>query len=428
MGDSAEIQLDGKRICLVTSGHIATDPRIVKEANALVSAGVNLTVVSAPFTAHYKAHDLALAEDSGWRHVAVDTTREVAPIGYALRALRQKAFLQFPRATWRLPTLAEAAFSRVTTQLDTALRQYAPDAEFYLAHNLAALPAAAAAASRSRGKLGVDLEDCHWGEYADGDDSRQRALARHVEDRYLPRCQHLTAASPMIAAHYEQRLGRPVTPILNVFPLAERPPILRSGPVERAGEPLTMYWFSQTLGPGRGLEWVIAALRRVKTPVRLVLRGQPVAGYLDHLWALARQAGAVVPGLEQRIEFLPIVPPQDLVVHCARYDIGLSVEDGLTLNHRLCLGNKIFYYLLAGLPVILSDTPAQIALAKSLGEAAVVAPYGDADGLAQAILPWLSNPDRLREARHKAWSLATTRYNWESEQTLFLNSVRNVLK
>ena len=38
-----------QRICLVTSGHLSTNPRLVKEADALFSAGYEVSIISSRF-------------------------------------------------------------------------------------------------------------------------------------------------------------------------------------------------------------------------------------------------------------------------------------------------------------------------------------------------------------------------------------------
>ena len=61
----------------------------------------------------------------------------------------------------------------------------------------------------------------------------------------------------------------------------------------------------------------------------------------------------------------------DAMVHLSRgYDLGLSGEEPTAVDRRLCLGNKIFTYLAAGVPVLLSATPAQSRLGQDLGDAA----------------------------------------------------------
>jgi len=91
-------------------------------------------------------------------------------------------------------------------------------------------------------------------------------------------------------------------------------------------------------------------------------------------------------------------------------------------NRRICLTNKIFTYLLAGVPVVMSDTPAQRLLATDLGAAARLCDLTDPAGLA-AMLDALASPAVLAEASVTAWRLGRERYNWEREQDVLLQSV-----
>ena len=43
---SEHLSLRGKTICLVTSGHVGSNPRLVKEADALVTAGAHVQVIA----------------------------------------------------------------------------------------------------------------------------------------------------------------------------------------------------------------------------------------------------------------------------------------------------------------------------------------------------------------------------------------------
>jgi glycosyltransferase involved in cell wall biosynthesis len=94
------------------------------------------------------------------------------------------------------------------------------------------------------------------------------------------------------------------------------------------------------------------------------------------------------------------------------YDAGLSCEEPTVLNHRLCLGNKIFTYLAAGVPVVLSRTPAQAALASELGDAAIAYDHGDAEGLGEQ-LQLLTSAARQRLTRCAARTAAERRWHWE---------------
>jgi glycosyltransferase involved in cell wall biosynthesis len=174
------------------------------------------------------------------------------------------------------------------------------------------------------------------------------------------------------------------------------------------GQPLRFYWFSQTLGAGRGLEDFIRASREARIVAQLHLRAGVSQPYLDDLMRYSRDAA---PDLQITLHE-PGGP--DAMVHLARgYDLGLSGEEPSALNRRLCLGNKIFTYLAAGVPVLLSATPAQAALGADLGAAAIVYEPGDVAGLAER-LSCLARDMRIRmQARAAARAAARRRWHWE---------------
>src|SRR5262249_7461461 len=152
---------------------------------------------------------------------------------------------------------------------------------------------------------------------------------------------------------------RPIT-VHNTFSIASD-----SGDAYDPGDTLRLYWFSQTIGAGRGLEEVIRAAGRLASPVALYLRGRPALNYLERLRVLQREAAPALTLVHH-----DPAPPDDMVQLAQRFDAGLSCEETGTLNRCWCLGNKIFTYLAAGVPVVLSRTPAQAALAPDLGAAA----------------------------------------------------------
>lgn len=409
------------RICLVTTSHAAFNPRAVKEASALHRAGYEVRLVALEPAARLRKFDDALARRSAWRleRIAAGEAGVRRRWRWLRGAVRQRA----AHTLWRF-TGGEAWRSRAVCRYYPELvRQVIRQpADLVIAHTLEALPVAATAADRLGAALGFDAEDLHSGTYPDRlSDSPGRRLAEAVERVYIPLCRHLTAASPGIAGAYAQLLGVESTPVLNVLPLAEAP--AEAAAAEReTNEPPSLYWFSQTIGPGRGLEELIRALGRVGRPVRLVLRGYPAAGYCERLRAAAGEAGVA-----ERLSFEPPAPPERMAELAARHTLGLSLELPDTPNHRLCLANKIFTYLLAGLPQLISRTPAQEALAPELGEAATLVDLEDPRATAGAVQALLADRRRLMAARTAAWRLARERFNWDLEQGRFLASVERAL-
>ena len=135
-----------------------------------------------------------------------------------------------------------------------------------------ALAAVAEAASRLGIPYGLDLEDFHSAEQDTAEGALANALAARVETATLTNAAFLTAASPMIADAYRSKYGVEPTPIHNTFSLR----FSEHEMTDRPG-PLRLYWFSQTLGPGRGIEDAIEAEEGSVTPQvgELRLDGQP---------------------------------------------------------------------------------------------------------------------------------------------------------
>src|SRR5207244_9506706 len=185
-----------------------------------------------------------------------------------------------------------------------------------------------------------------------------------------------------------------------------RPPdFLRSDP-----STLRLYWFSQTIGPGRGLEDTVAAAGCANVPIELTLRGRPQAGYLGLRRGLA---AAQAPRLA--IVHQPPASPDAMVDAARAYDVGLALELMAVRNRQLCLTNKAFTYILAGLAVAISDTPGQHALGVDLGEGAALVTPGDPHGLASAFARWATHPDALACAKRTAWNAAVRRWHWEDD-------------
>jgi len=408
------------RVCLVSPGHLSTNPRLVKEAHALHAAGHKVYVVCGRFKRWGTRHDAPLAAE-------IESVTAV-PFGPAEAShwtyIRQNSVRHLSRTLVRFglksQCLVEAAHNPAVRDL-AAAAQAAP-ADLYIAHYVAALPAVAHAAARHGAAYAFDAEDFHLGVLPDTPvHALDKRIIRAIEARYLPGTAYMTAASPLIAEAYAEAYRVPVpTVVLNVFPKANAPlaPTLRG-----SAEPgPSLYWFSQTVGPGRGLEAAIEAVARAQSKPHLYLRGTPATGYDAQLRALATSAGVF-----ERLHFLDPAPPDELERLGASYDLGYSGETGFSPNNLRALGNKLFSYFLGGVPCLATDTPAHRRLAPELREAMTLFPVGDATALAATIDHFLLNPQHLATARAHAWRLGQTRFNWDVEEQRLLDVIARTL-
>ena len=226
-------------------------------------------------------------------------------------------------------------------------------ADLYIAHYPTALPAAAVAAQRNGVIYAYDAEDFHLGDPPEGATHEvERKMIRAIEVHYLPGCAYVTAASCGIADAYVEAYGikRPSI-VLNVFPLAHAPATPTTKGTVSPGP--SVYWFSQTIGPNRG--WNAPCALLVEPPrnhIYIFVEHPPEALSIDCALSPLNPVSPI------DLHFLPPAPPSEMERLAAVHDVGLVGETGHTPNRKIALTNKQFTYLLAGIPLVMSDIPA----------------------------------------------------------------------
>jgi glycosyltransferase involved in cell wall biosynthesis len=163
------------------------------------------------------------------------------------------------------------------------------------------------------------------------------------------------------------------------------------------------------LMPGRGLEASIRAIADLPD-VALELIGPGNPGYVANLRLLA-----VSSGVDGRVFFAAPVPPGELLGRLAGAGAGLALIEPVCLSYKLTLPNKLFEYLLAGLPVIATDLPVLGAFVRQHGVGEVTASL-DPEAVREAVVRALE-PERQRPTRERIAALAEIT-RWENEVRL----------
>jgi hypothetical protein len=395
-----------KRVCIITAGHLATCPRMLKAADALHEAGYDVRVVSASYIQWAQEADRQIRQTRNWQWSAFEYEKSRAPFQYYKIAVRFHLARRLARSldAGKLGFNVQAsAFSRTHSELVKLAVQSPVD--FFYGGTSGGIAVAAEAARRLGVPFALDLEDFHSAEQEAGPNSHlAHSLIAQIEKQILPRANFLTAGSGAIAEAYYSQYGVKPVVLNNVFPLPKPPPPLTTS----SGSGLKLYWFSQTIGGGRGLEDVIRAVGLAAFPADLHLRGRPIPDYVDSLQTLAAE---VAPRLKLHVH--PPGAPDKMVELAQPFDIGLSTEPGFSLNNQLALSNKSFTYMLAGLAVVFTDTPGQRKLASDLGLGAVLCEPGDITALATGLKQWAENKATLARAKQAVWAAAQCRWHWE---------------
>ncbi|TCC96221.1 glycosyltransferase family protein [Pedobacter hiemivivus] len=404
------------QILLITSGQPSLNPRLVKEADALSSAGHNVTVLYAYWNEWGTKFDHALLKSKKWKAIRIGGAPKRNKASYFLtRLIHKLATIGAKKVS--IPFFAETAIARSSFMLSMAAKKY--QADLYIAHNLGALPAAVKAAQHNRKPCGFDAEDFHRNEVSDDPHNFDVKLKTYIEQKYLPKTSYLTASSPQITAAYQVLFpSKAIVTILNVFSSVSAVSIPKTDPIS----PIKLFWFSQTIGSQRGIETLIQTLNILPAgSFELHLLGgfqhQGSKAYFEKLRA---------PNLYD-LHFHPPIAPDELINFAAQFDIGLALEPSFSKNNDLALSNKIFTYLQAGLAVIASNTTAQRHLLTTHPEFGRLYETGDTRSLSNALLQYTENRDQLDQARQASLMLARNKFNWEIEQVKFLKVIQQTL-
>ena len=406
-----------KRICIVGLGSISNNPRVVKEADALAAAGYDVVVL---FLQHFewaRPMDRQILDRAKWR---ADIVEVFPSIGGRIRrwasALQLLLFRRLCRWTLRFP-VAELGYSRYFSALFRRAMRHRSD--LYIGHHTGSLPVVASVARWTGAKFGCDFEDFHRGEvYPEQGESLRSRLTATLEDRYLPGASLITAASWGIADEVARTTGLPVpTTVLNVFPWSDRARLPAPNP-RPPNANLSLYWFSQIVSLDRGLQDVIGAMALMRERAEFHIRGDRLGNSIEDLLSLAKEHG-----ISEHIHFHSVVASEELLARAADHDVGLCLEVPATLNRDVCITNKIFVYMLAGLAIVASRTRGQMEVLNAAPEIGFLYDSGDIHALAAILDRYAADRTLLVRSKAAALAAARDRWNWEQESKKLVDAV-----
>jgi len=393
------------RISIVTSGHISTNPRVWREADALAAGDHEVAVVGVFFDPKQAEIDQQMLKKRQWTYQAAADLR-AGSLWHRSRARLGRTLLAL---SIHDPHALGYAADRV---LACAVKQ---KADLTITHLELAMWVGAELHKRGF-RVGVDIEDWYSESNPQTDRPRPRFL-RVLEDVILTRSVHATATSHALADALAARYScRKPKVIYNSVPSA-----MACGSSPSTG-PVRLIWFSQTLGKDRGLQDVFGALPLLQGDWRLELRANASAEM--RAWVDSQ----VSTELLSRVSIEPTVPPEQLSCVVAKCDVGLAPELPSCGNKALTVANKLFQYMQCGLPVAASNTPGQREVLTAFPGGGRLYSPGNSSSLASVLNSWLSDPGKLRGSKSSIALEGNQRFAYEWQTDVLLDSVSRGLE
>lgn len=338
-------------------------------------------------------------------------------------------------AEWMGEQTRFASWRRDLPEIDDFELAYAPviDAqewEILHAHDVHHVGTAARAVHRRRaqGRPAKWVYDSH--EYVEGlpiyPPRTKRFVAAYVdlEQEYIHRADAVITVTPDLAEHLRAQYQLPVTPtvVMNSPQLATQVTLDRPDVRATCGlapdVPLVVY--SGGVTPARGIQTVVSALPELPE-VHLAVVCVP-HNKTRNVKALREQAEEL--GVADRLHLLDPVGPAQVSAFLATADIGVHplVHFG---GHEFSLPNKLFEYLHAGLPLVVSDCRALARFVRE-NEVGAVFTAEDPASCAAALRDVLEREAALRE-RIAGDSGLLEPYGWERQAASLRGLYRELL-
>jgi glycosyltransferase involved in cell wall biosynthesis len=246
-----------------------------------------------------------------------------------------------------------------------------------------------------------------------------RKLVGWVEKYLAPRSAAMITTTDTRAKFFARAYGVPRPLVLQNRPrfiITPRTSKIRDELGLRDPWPIVLY--QGGLQQGRGLPNLIRAACRVKNAYFVFIGG----GRLElELKSLVQSLG-----LDCRVFFIPTVPLSDLPVYTASADLGVQPIENTCLNHYSTDSNKLFEYMMAGLPVVATSMPEIRKLVGAYDFGTVVEP-DDVEELAIAIQMLVDSPE-IRAKMSENALRAAKQINWEEQEEGLLEIYQNILQ
>lgn len=398
-------------ICIFTQSPLCRAPRVVKEANVYARAGYKVTVFGLWSDPDLLKKDRRLLEATIQYKAGVDLLDVTSFKARKIRIVRRIG----RELVKGLQIETMAALGYDFKGYLTRLKNEAAD--LYIGHE--ELSMALAEQLIKEGKnVAFDFEDWHSMDLLPKDRAyRPLRLIERLERFILTNATYTyTTSQAMALAMCDKYNTKPAKVIYNSFPASERNVITEGAHKDRMDLKLpSLYWFSQVISEGRGLELLFQALKLTKTPCQLHLRGHVAPAYRDFL------KSNVPPHVQLFLH--EVVPYHVLLSRIMEHDLGIAFEEDYPENKNLTISNKIFHYLQAGVAVLATETAGQ----KEIANRALKAVCTSTDNpniMAAKIDGILADTSILEQMKNASWDAGGTTFAFENEEIKLLQFIK----
>jgi len=246
-----------------------------------------------------------------------------------------------------------------------------------------------------------------------GRNKLDRLYGYKLEKKLLKLVDHLIVVNPFIIKVFkEQYNSLPKSTVIQNIPLYRSEDLnnIKENYFREKynlGEDDFLLLYQGGLDPYRGLEEIISAMNYLPSHFKLILIGD--GRIKENLYQLVREEN-----LLNRVFFHDKVPSNKILSYTKQADIGLVMYKNKSKNNYFSTPNKIFEYLLAGIPTVASNHPGKSYIVKN--NQTGICTEETPEKIAEAVLEIYNNYDFYKNNCLRN----ATKYSWEHEKRKLL--------
>lgn len=233
------------------------------------------------------------------------------------------------------------------------------------------------------------------------DRPRVQKIWEWLESKMLPNVKHAYTVCDSIADIYRQKYGTD-------FKLVRNLPLKKQVETKKPETEKKRILYQGAVNLARGLEQAIKAMHYIEGSELVIAGDGDIKTNLEQLVQTEK--------LEHKVRFTGRLPLEKLFDLTVLADLGLSIEEDFGLNYRYTLPNKLFDYIQAQVPVLVTNLPEMAAIVNNYKIGSVTDSLEPAR-LAEKIKEALFN-EELREIWKENLPVAATELVWENEEKI----------
>lgn len=225
---------------------------------------------------------------------------------------------------------------------------------------------------------------------------------KRMEQCILPQLKNVLTVSQSIADLYQKEYGIDVKLLRNV---PEQN--IQSFKVENLKvDNKKVIIYQGAINVNRGIEFMVKAMSHLDNCILYLIGKGDISNKIAQLIKLKK--------LENKVKMLGEVPYEKLYSYTIQADLGLSLEEDKGLNYRFALPNKVFNYIHANIPVLVSNLPEMANLVNEYQIGETISAH-EPQQIAKKIEQLLGNETQLTTYKNNC-KKAALKLNWETEK------------